>query len=511
MRIRNQNNKKEKSANHSTYQINSKVNEEKIRSTFQNSEDVKVVPHKLGNEIKEMETIFIYCDSLVDKKQINQIIIPQLEKMAQNNHYPFLKETIERYQQELEWTPLEVEEDLNSISLEIFNGNLVIHFPKWLTFFSISASNKPNRSTEQSNYETSIRGPRDNFIEDISTNVALIRKRLRHPTLSYQTYKLGKRTQTQVGLLYLEDVVNLEVLANIRKRLSLIDIDGIISSTQLQELISKQSLSIFPLSSDTSRPDFAVECLLQGRVVIIVDGSPLVIIAPVTITFLIKAAEDSHFNYLPISFARFYRWIGFLFAVYLPGFWMALLAYHQDQIPFPLLATVTVARSGLPFPAPLELMIVLFLFEMFREAGQRLPAPLGQTLSVVGGLIIGDAAIRSGFISPSVIVITALSAIAGYTLVNQLLAGAVSILRGFVLICSIFMGLYGFMLAGFVITIYISRLRSFGIPYLALVFPKSSSDFFKALFRLPWKSYRERVSYLRTQDNSKTDEGEGQH
>ncbi|ACJ82681.1 MULTISPECIES: spore germination protein [Bacillus] len=224
---------------------------------------------------------------------------------------------------------------------------------------------------------------------------------------------------------------------------------------------------------------------------------------------LIKAAEDSHFNFLTVSFARFYRWIGFLLAVFLPGFWMALLAYHQDQIPFPLLATVTVARSGLPFPAPLELIIVLFLFEMFREAGQRLPSPLGQTLSVVGGLIIGDAAIRSGFISPSVIVITALSAIAGYTLVNQILAGAVSILRGFVLLCSILMGLYGFMLAGFVIVLYISRLRSFGIPYLALVFPKSSSDFFKGLFRLPWRSYRHRVDYLRTNDSSKTDEGEG--
>lgn len=183
---------------------------------------------------------------------------------------------------------------------------------------------------------------------------------------------------------------------------------------------------------------------------------------------------------------------------------MALLAYHQDQIPFPLLATVTVARSGLPFPAPLD----LFLFEMFREAGQRLPSPLGQTLSVVGGLIIGDAAIRSGFISPSVIVITALSAISGYTLVNQILASAISILRGVVLVCSIFMGLYGFMIAGFFIVIYIARLRSFGIPYLALVFPKSSSDFFKALFRLPWKSYRERVSYVRTPDSSKTDEGE---
>ena len=187
---------------------------------------------------------------------------------------------------------------------------------------------------------------------------------------------------------------------------------------------------------------------------------------------------------------------------------MALLAYHQDQIPFPLLATVTVARSGLPFPAPLELIIVLFLLRCSVKPVKDYP-PLGQTLSVVGGLIIGDAAIRSGFISPSVIVITALSAIAGYTLVNQLLAGAVSILRGFVLVCSILMGLYGFILAGFVIFLYTSRLRSFGIPYLALVFPKSSSEFFKGLFRLPWRSYRQRVGYLRTNDSSKTDEGEG--
>lgn len=502
--------KKQKELNsyHATFQNTDEVNEEKIRSTYQKSEDVKVVLHKFTNEQQEINTIFIYCENLVDKKQINQIIIPQLKKMTTKNYYKIFKEGVEWNQDDLEWTPLKVETGLNSISLEIFDGNLVIYFPEFSAFFSVSASNKPNRSTEQSNYEVSVRGPRDNFTEDISTNIVLIRKRLRSPTLSYQTYTIGTRTQTKVGLLYLEDVVNTEMLDTIRERLSNVEIDGIISSTQLQEMVSKQSLSIFPLSADTSRPDFAVECLLQGRIIIVVDGSPLVIIAPVTITFLIKAAEDSHFNYLPMSLARFYRWVGFLLAVYLPGFWMALLSYHQDQIPFPLLATVTVARSGLPFPAPLELMIVLFLFEMFREAGQRLPSPLGQTLSVVGGLIIGDAAIRSGFISPSVIVITALSAISGYTLVNQILASSISILRGFVLLCSSVMGLYGFMIGGFMIVIYMARLRSFGIPYLALVFPKSSSDLFKALFRLPWKSYRERVSYVRTRDNTKTDEGE---
>jgi len=508
--LRNSNHKyqKKKNSNHISFQSTDEVTAEIIRSTYQNSEDVKVVLHKFADEQQEIDAIFIYCDNLVDKKQINQYIIPQLKKMITNNHPKIFKDGVEWNHEELEWTPLKVETGLNSISLEIFDGNLVIYFPKFSAFFSVSASNKPNRSTEQSSYEVSVRGPRDNFTEDISTNIALIRKRLRSPTLSYQSYTIGKRSQTKVGLLYLEDVVNTELLDTIQNRLSIVEIDGIISSTQLQEMMSKQSLSIFPLSADTSRPDFAVDCLLQGRIIVIVDGSPLVIIAPVTITFLIKAAEDSHFNYLPISLARFYRWIGFLLAVYLPGFWMALLAYHQDQIPFPLLATVTVARSGLPFPAPLELMFVLFLFEMFREAGQRLPSPLGQTLSVVGGLIIGDAAIRSGFISPSVIVITALSAISGYTLVNQILASAISILRGFVLVCSIFMGLYGFMIAGFVIVIYIARLRSFGIPYLALVFPKFSSDFFKALFRLPWKSYRERVSYVRTRDSSKTDEGE---
>jgi len=183
----NQNTKKEGNGKFSIYKPNPILNEEKIRSTYQNSEDVKVVLHKIGSEEKAVETFFIYCESLVDKKQINQIVIPQLEKIAQKHQYLFLKEEIHKYQQELEWTPLKVGEGLESISLEIFNGNLVLYFPKSLTFFSVNASNKPNRSTEQSNYEISVRGPRDNFIEDISTNVALIRKRLRHPTLSYQT------------------------------------------------------------------------------------------------------------------------------------------------------------------------------------------------------------------------------------------------------------------------------------------------------------------------------------
>jgi len=482
------------------YLTDAKVEEKHIRSLYAHCEDVKIIVHSMGNP--SIPILLIYSDYIVDKKQMNDIILPRLQEMMMKK-----KEKDGSWDQEIEWTKLEAKNELNQVSLEIFDGNLVLFFLDDQAFYSVSVSNKPNRSPEDSNYEVSIRGPRDSFVEDISTNVALIRKRLRHPSLSYQTFTIGERTQTKIGLLYLEDVVNMNILGEIRHRLSNISLDGITSTTQVQEIIADQSLSIFPLTGDTTRPDFAVDCLLQGRFILVVDGNPLVIIAPVTISFLVKSAEDTHFSYLPVSLGRLFRYSGFLIAIYLPGFWIALLAYHQDQIPFTLLATVTMARLGLPFPAPLELFIVLFLLELFREAGQRLPSPIGQTLSVVGGLIIGDAAIRAGFISPSVIVITALSAIAGYTLVNQVLLGAVSVMRAAVVIASSVLGLFGFFIAGFAITLHLARLRSFGIPYLVQVNPQSVSDVLKALFRFPWKFIFHRPVYMQNQNTGKRKEG----
>jgi Bacillus/Clostridium GerA spore germination protein len=406
--------------------------------------------------------VVLYCESVVNKELLSEHIDPKLQKAAQDiqNFHFFL--------QSLQCQTMPESITLHEVAEKVFDGFLIVCFFEKNYFVAIDAAEKPKRSLEESKSEVAIRGPREGFVEDVETNIALLRKRLKTSHLCYQKFILGAETKTTVALLYLDDVMNEQLLNEVVRRLKKVEFDGIYSVTQLESLIEDDPASIVPIIADSTRPDFVVASLLKGRFAILVDGNPAAIIGPANLTFLLKSPEDLHFPYYIVSFSRFFRLMGLMMAVFLPGFWTALISYHQDQIPFPLLATVTMARLGLPFPAPMELIIVFTLLEIFREAGARLPSSIGQTLTVVGGLIIGDAAIRAGFISPSVVVIVALSTLASYTIGNQSLAGSVTLLRMGCLLLSALLGLFGFFASFFIVVIYFSKLRSFGVPYLAL-------------------------------------------
>jgi hypothetical protein len=239
-----------------------------------------------------------------------------------------------------------------------------------------------------------------------------------------------------------------------------------------------------------------VNALLAGRFVLIIDGNPLTLVGPATFNIIMKSPEDMHFGFLYVSFVRLIRLFSFWMSILLPGLWVALTAFHQDQIPFQLMATVASSRQGLPFSAQMEMFILLLLLEIFREAGVRLPSAIGQTLTVIGALVIGDAAIRAGLVSPSVVVVGSITAVMGVTLVNQTLSSIVSVLRFFMFLISSFIGMYGLILAMILLLFYMSRIKSFGVPYLAPISPLNSKDILKAYVRLPWSKMRNRPAVL---------------
>lgn len=386
----------------------------------------------------------------------------------------------------------------------MFEGGLVLLFPGEGGLYRVNIDERPRRTPYESNTEISIRGAKDGFIEDIVINAALIRKRARSTSLKCETFTVGKLTRTKVMLLYYEGTVANKPLQRARERLRGIHADGIFSVNQIEEKLSDSRYSIFPLLSFTGRPDFAVQSLLSGRFVILIDGNPMALIGPADLTLLMKSPEDAHFNYAYVTFARIIRLISLFISIFLPGIWVALMAFHQDQIPFRLLATISVSRLGLPLSAQMEMFILLMLLEIFREAGVRLPNPIGQTLTSIGGLIIGDAAIRAGLVSPSVVVIGAITAVCGVTLVNQLLSTATSIMRMFFFCIGSFLGMYGMILGMVLLVVYLSRLRSFGVPYLASLAPPRFQELLKALFALPWKFMDKRPRFL-----GEDDAGEG--
>ncbi|NIK71740.1 MULTISPECIES: spore germination protein [unclassified Paenibacillus] len=469
-----------------------------LRQWFHKCSDVVFQPVHLINEESRWGVLFVYCEGLTDRKLIDQTIIPQLEKLT-------AEEMMTGTLGNLSFLPVEREQQ--SIVDAVFSGKLLLLFDQNKRIYAVDISNPPQRNTEESNTEVSVKGPRDGFTENISTNIALVRKRLRNTTLCCESFVVGRRSRTKVALLYDSDIIHPKILETARKRIQKIDVDALVSSEELEEFISDWPFRIFPSIDYIGRPDYAVEAILRGRFVIIVDGTPMVLIAPATLSSLLKTPEDIHANYLFVACESLLRYLGLFIGIFIPGFYVALTSYHLDQIPITTLATVINVSKGLPIPAPLEAFLMQFTFELFREAGIRLPKGVGQTVTVVGGLFIGQAAIDAGLTSSAMLVVTALSMVSTYTLVNQSLSGLVTILRLFILACSAFLGMYGFFWGMFALLIYLTRMQSFGVPYLAPFSPPVFKDMIMALLTKPRSRVKRRPFIYKPQDIERKESG----
>ncbi|WP_078431564.1 spore germination protein [Metabacillus halosaccharovorans] len=427
-----------------------------------------------------------YCKGMIDSTQLNEYynqIIMYLVKGETRNHTEILP-------------PFQHVEKMNKTVNLLFSGSLIVFREGTPFFYAFDLSKIPQRSPQESSTEVSIKGPKDSFTEEMNVNISLIRKRMKSEHLYCESYTLGSMSQTEVSLLYMNNKANQTIIQEISKRLKTFQGESVVSSGQLEQWLSDRSFSLFPLLDYVTRPDFAIESMMRGRFILIVNGSPSVLIGPINIFELIKSPEDVHFPFYLVIFGRFIRIIGLAIAIFLPGFWVSLSAVNIDQIPFALLATVVVSREGLPLPIGVESIFILALFELLREAGVRMPTVLGQTISIVGGIIIGDAAIRAGLASPTMIVIIALTAVASYTLVNQSLVGTVSILRLYTLLLAIFLGVYGVIIGFLSVLIYLSNLDSFKVAYLEPIASLTFKEYLSALFTNPFDRKKFGISFI---------------
>lgn len=468
------------------------LREETFRELFSSSSDVLFDKIYIGETESPIPVLIFYCSGMADISLLNEGILEKLNKMMQLDEKIDAEKVINKLKPLIDLTKVTIDSELNSVQQLIFSGNALLFIPSTQELFSINLSNVPNRQPEESSFEVSVRGPRDGFVEDLSMNTALIRKRLKTKTLAYEDFIVGRRSQTQVALMYMDDIINKELVKNVRSKINSLDIDILVSSQQLEELITNSKYSIFPLTHYTSRPDFVVEALNQGRFILIVDGMPTIIVAPSTLLLQIKTAEDSNLPFLFVSLERLLRFMGLGITVLLPGFWISISAFNIEQVPFPLLATITLSRLGLPLSATMEFILMLILFELFRESGVRLPKAVGQTVAVVGGLIVGDAAIRAGLTSQTMLVVTAVTSVASYTLVNQSLTGAVTVLRMFVLLLSCIYGIYGLIIGFLSIVTLLSRLDSFGVSYIGGMNPLRITKILDSFIKRPWNSISKR-------------------
>lgn len=475
------------------------INEANLRKLFEKCSDIQFQDYYFG-EFPTHHVHLVYCEGMVDQKAIRHVILDRLEEfMEKLETYEVTKTLII---EKLHVPSLQEVPSAKDIITDVFSGKLLLYFEETKLAFSTDISKRPKRNPEETKLELSIKGPRDNFIEDVTTNIALIRKRLPTNSMRVESFQIGRRSKTKVSILYIDDIANPGIVKEIRRLLNSIDIDGIYSGQQLMELIEKPKF-IFPQHDSTGRPDYVVHSLLSGRITILIDGITYAIITPANLFLLLKTAEDTEYPPLYTSFTRLIRIIGILIATLFPGFWVALSAYHQNQLPLVLLSKIVEGRKDIPFPVPLESFLMLISFELFREAGLRLPSAVGQTLSVVGGLIIGDAAIRAGLTSPSMVVVIATSMIATFTLVNQSFLNSVSLLRFLCLIFSSIFGLFGFFLSIFLVLTYAANIRTYGIPNMEIVTRISFSNILKAMVRLPAPEYIRRPNMFHSKDKTR--------
>ncbi|MFC4410353.1 spore germination protein [Chungangia koreensis] len=472
------------------------LNLEVLKELFEKNADVQFQEYTFNH----YKVHIISCDQMVDVQLLNEVVIHRVQEVCSEIDGSDFESTLLK---KLHIPDLQKIDEKEELIKQVFKGSVLLYFEEQNVLLSSNLSNQPNRNPEESRMEMIVKGSRDNFIEDVTVNIALIRKRAPTNSLAVEKMELGKRTKTTVAILYFDDIANKEILEEIKGRIDKIDIDIVFSGELLMEKVNKFA-PILPRNDYTGRADYALQALVRGRFIILVDGVSYAIITPVNLFLLLKSGEDIEYPVVYSSMERLLRISGLMIGLLLPAFWLALTTFHQNQLPFQLLATVVQTNTGTPFPSVLEMILMLFMFELFREAGLRLPSVLGGTISVVGGLIIGDAAIRAGITSPSMIVVIAISTISTFTLVNQSLVTSISILRIIFILVTSLLGLFGFFLVLYFTLLYVANIRIFGVPYFNISANLSWATVKKSLFRMKPSQYKERPKELDPQDRTRT-------
>lgn len=349
----------------------------------------------------------------------------------------------------------------------------------------VSTKGWKDRGVEEPASENNVRGPRDGFTESIRTNTAHVRRRIRDPQLRIDATVIGTRTQTDVNIAYIQDVVKEGLVEEVRSRLDRIKVDAILESGNIEELIEDSPFSPFNTIQITERPDKVSSAILEGRVAIFIDNTPVVLIVPTFFWQFIQAPDDYYNRYWVGSFFRCIRYLALIISLVLPSIYVMLVSFHHEMIPTALALTIASGREVVPFPVLVEAIMLELAFELMREAGLRMPKPIGQAVSIVGSLIIGQAAVQAGLVSPFMVIVVAITEISSFAIPSYSSSLALRMIRFPLLIASGFFGLLGFATVFFAVLLHALSIRSFGESYMAPASPFRPSDQRDMLLRMP--------------------------
>ncbi len=465
----------------------------KIKTAFCQTSDLEIKQFKTQNN---HEIAIVFLSNIIDQLLLSSSVIAPLHDLPETQNDDICDLAMQKI---ISFSQVSIAKDFDSMTENILNGFCAVLFADSHKILIVECAKWIVRSPNEPPTSAVVKGPREGFVEDFVTNMALIRKRLKTPKLKVDEMVIGTKTNSQVRIIYLQDTADTQVVNKIKQKLNEIDIDGVVDSNYLAEFLQTGKHNIFKQIGSTEKPDVAVAKILEGRVAILVDGSPIVLTLPYILLEDLQASNDYYTSPGRATFLRYLRLCAGVIAIMLPGLYVALLCHHAKAIPIKLLITITNSIQGIPVPPLLETLFIIFLFEILYEASLRMPRYLGLALSIVGALILGDTAVKAGLISPPAVLIVALTGVMSYTLPE--LSNQTSFLRLIFTIIGGFMGILGIVLGGIFLIAYLSNMDSYGSPYLAPFAPKIKSDTKDGLRRENMTEMRRRPKSIPNKNN----------
>jgi hypothetical protein len=459
--------------------------------TLTKSDDYKKVFYY--NQQSNLRFSFTFMSSLIDESILQQNALPYLLEK------PFEKmDDIKKF---IPIADVQISNDISQIEQKLFNGYAMLTIESdHHNFGFIAAQQEISRTVAPPEVEFSVIGPKESFIESIDQNINLIRKRLPIKELIMEEVTVGSLSKTKVVIMHIDGIADPENVSTITKRITEVEFDAITDSSYIVQLISDNKNSPFPQLLDTERPDRVAAILAEGKIAVLVDGSPHVLIAPTTLVEFFGAFEDYFLNWILSSFFRLIRVFAVAFSILVTPIYVATLTYHYELIPKDLLGTLVTSRRAIPLPPILEAIFLELTIELLREAGARLPTKVGQTIGIVGGIVIGTASVEAGLTSNVLLIIVALSALASFTTPVYKMGNTIRLIRFPFLLFAQIWGLIGVVYCFCILMTHLLRLTSLNNPFLEPLYPPRMSDLKDALIRFPFSRQSLRPQYLRTQN-----------
>jgi spore germination protein KA len=484
------------------------VNLEIIKQKTGNSSDIVIRSLKIGNK-PEVKTAIVYVKGMVDSQSVNDFLIESMinnpalqEKLVPQEVLQIITEDV------VALGGIKKVSDWDDLFTPLMSGDTIILIDGISEALSASTQGGQRRAIQESTTNVSVRGSKEAFTESIETNIAMVRRIINSPDVWTESMKIGKMTKTDVSIMYINGIAKNEIIEEVRKRLKRINIDAILESGYIEQLIEDQTMTPFPTIHHKERPDAVAGNLLEGRIAIFVNGTPFVLLVPALFIDFFQAVEDYYERFDIATAIRFLRTLIFFISLVAPAVFVAATTFHQEMIPTGLMISIAAQRESVPFPAFVEALIMEITFEILREAGIRMPKAIGSTISIVGALVIGQAAVQAGIVSPAMVIVVSITAIASFATPSYAVAISARLIRFIYMVSAATFGFYGILLAFILLIVHLCSLRSFGVPYMSPLAPFIRGEAGDSIVRRPIWAYKKRPQLI--SGENKISEGENQ-